>query len=449
MSGKTLVEETAAGPAGEDENRSISGPQGDTASKYRDGPPCPECDSITRVHPRLGSYCPTCRDAKEDAPERPVLVRLSDVDAEQVEWLASPYIPIGKLTLLMGDPGLGKTWIALWMAARISRGEEALPGSSAAAPGTVLYMSAEDGLADTIRPRLDAAGADPSKVVALTGKRSASDEEVAISLSDLASIEAAVIQERPRLIVVDPIQAFLGSGVDMHRANEVRPLLAGLARLAEEYGCAVLPVCHMRKSSADRAVYRGLGSIDFAAAARSILLVAEDRDDEDRRVLGHVKSNLAHQGESLGFKIGGDQARVEWLGPVDVDVEELLKPRKPKPQKTLAAEVFLTNALADGSRPAAWLIKHAPCSERTLKSAKKALGIETSREGFGGDGAWYWSLPATKGVKGGSLPSLCNQDDDQPGDSARLSKGVKGVTGPKSATTRSEDEVIFGAWGSA
>lgn len=418
-------------------------------SEYRDGPECHKCGGITREHPTLGIDCPSCREENEVAPERPVLVRLSDVDAEHVEWLAHPYIPIGKLTLLQGDPGLGKTWIALWIAARISRGEEALPGASTMAPSTVLYMSAEDGLADTIRPRLDAAGADPSKVVALTGKRSASGEEVAISLTDLASIEAAVAQEQPRLIVVDPIQAFLGSAVDMHRANEVRPLLAGLARLAEEYECAVLAICHLRKSSADRAVYRGLGSIDFAAAARSILLVAEDRDDEDCRVLGHVKSNLAHQGESLGFKIGGEQAHVEWLGPVDVDVEELLKPRKAAPKKTLAAEVFLANALAGGPRPAAWLFEHAPCSARTLKSAKKALGIETSREGFGGDGGWYWSLPTPKGVGGGSLPSLCDQDDEQPGGSSSLSKGAKGVTGPKGVTTRSEDGVIFGAWGSA
>lgn len=183
----------------------------------------------------------------------------------------------------------------------------------------MIYLTAEDGLADTLRPRLDAAGADVSRVLALTGWQ-AGEKSGGIMLQDLDVLERTLERVHPVLVVVDPLQAYIGAGVDMHRANETRPVLAGLTALAERFGCAVLVVRHLTKAPTDRAVYRGLGSIDIAAVARSILLVGPDPDDETRvrRVVAHVKSSLAPAGPSVGLRDSRGQVPVgrHFRGPV-------------------------------------------------------------------------------------------------------------------------------------
>jgi RecA-family ATPase len=211
---------------------------------------------------------------------RPEVVCLADVEPEDVDWLWQPYIPKGKLTILEGDPGAGKTWLALQLAAIITKGDpfpDAADGCLRArrAPGTVVYLSAEDGLADTLRPRLDSAGADPSKVYALTGWTSIDPKTGEstcgnVTLQDIDMLRQTMRTYNTSLVVVDPLQAYLGSDIDMHRANAVRPVLAGLANLAEEFKTAVLLIRHLGKSQQDRSIYRGLGSIDFVAAARSV-----------------------------------------------------------------------------------------------------------------------------------------------------------------------------------
>ena len=339
---------------------------------------------------------------------RPVIVRLAEVEPEEVAWLWEPYIPLGKLTILEGDPGVGKTWLALQLAAIVSRGAP-FPGPDGVPkerrePANVVYLSAEDGLADTLRPRLDKAGADVSRVFALTGWEGVDPETGqkkagSITLAALDVIEAALRQVKPALVVVDPIQAYMGAGVDMHRANEVRPVLAGLAALAERYKCAALCIRHLGKSQQDRAIYRGLGSIDFAAAARSILLVGQHPEDERKRVLAQSKNSLAAKGASIAFELREDG--FFWCGVANVTAEALLAPAKSEEEKSAVDEAadFLREALADGPRPAKEVIKEAGSlgiNEKSLRRAmdmgKVPVGKRRINTGTRGSGFWEWYL---------------------------------------------------------
>jgi len=335
----------------------------------------------------------------------PILVRMADVEPEKVEFLWPPYLPKGKLALLEGDPGLGKTYLALALAAAISRGLP-LPGTdgglgAGCAPANVLYLTAEDGLGDTLRPRLDAAGADPERVFVLDGMRGVDGKTAAVTLADLDVLELAAVKVQPVLVVVDPIQGYLGAATDMHRANEVRPLLTGIARLGERFGFAAVAIRHLRKSSTDRAVHRGLGSIDFAAAARSILLIGEDPENEERRILAHAKSNLAKGGPSLAFEIA--DGRFRWAGSSELRADDLLAPRDEAgraPRKD--AEAFLREVLASGPVAARQVQKQARengIAERTLSRAKADLRVVVERIGsFGSGGAWHWRLPKPASV---------------------------------------------------
>ena len=333
-----------------------------------------------------------------------LITRLSDVEPQDVAWLWHPYIPLGKLTLLEGDPGLGKTFISLTLAAAITRGWPLLSQTGAPGddlePADVLYMSAEDGLADTLRPRLDAADADVSRVHALTGFQVGEGDEAimgAVNLGDIPVLEQALEQTKAKLVIIDPLQAFLGAGVDMHRANEVRPLLSALGNLAEKYSCAVVCIRHLNKAVGGKALYAGLGSIDFAAAARSVLQVGEH---EGERLLAHVKSSLAPQGKSIRYELR--DGSLYWLGISDVTAEELRVPQKVEAEgSTLEAAVtFLQDFLDNGPQPANITFKAAKqegISERTLKRAKSQLEVKSQRASAGnaGEGQWLWSLPSS------------------------------------------------------
>lgn len=338
----------------------------------------------------------------------PVVVRLADVEPEAVDWLWYPYIPRGKLTLLEGDPSAGKTWLALTIAAIVSRGwpwpdvEDGIPRSGHE-PEAVLYMTAEDGIADTIRPRLDAAGADVSRVYCLTASRDADGAEHSVTLRDVDVLDAALSENKPALLAVDPLQAYLGADVDMHRANEVRPVLAAFARLAERHGCAVLCIRHLSKARAERALYRGLGSIDFAAAARSVLLAARDPEHDNRRAVVHLKSSCAPEGGSIGYLI--EAGRLQWTGKSDLTAAAANAPEADDEERSAIADAvdYLRAALAEGSRAAKQLqrdAREAGISERTLWRAKRALGVRARRQV--GGGAWVWDPP--------TLPSLPHSD---------------------------------------
>lgn len=323
-----------------------------------------------------------------------VVTQLADIAPEEVRWLWHPYIPLGKFTLLEGDPGLGKTYLMLAVAAAITRGyclpdqrgRVAEPHGQA---GRVLYLTAEDGLADTIRPRAEQAGADLHKLLVVEGWTAGGEMEP-FSFAQLALLGEVIRDLHIQLVIIDPIQAFLGADVDMHRSNETRPLLAQLGRIAALHHCAILAIRHMTKGTG-KALYRGLGSIDFTAAARSVLIIAESLEDAHKRVLAQSKNSLESTGSSLVFQITPDG--FVWCGTSKVSADELLgaQPHKHQHQRNAAAE-WLVQALRPGEAEVTILRAEAEAngiSFRTLERAKDRLHVLSFRKGE----RWYWKLP--------------------------------------------------------
>lgn len=317
------------------------------------------------------------------------LIRMSDIQPEEVQWLWYPYIPLGKLTVIQGDPGEGKTTFVLAMIAALTKGE-ALPEREPLDPVNILYQTAEDGLADTIRPRLDALGADCSRVLVID------ESKRELSLSD-ERIRQAMEETGAKLLVLDPLQAYLGAEVDMHRANEVRPILKRLGSVAEQMGCAVVLIRHLNKMQGQKSGHRGMGSVDFQAAARSVLLVGRTKEDPQLRIVVPDKSSLAPEGESIAFALDPEQG-FQWKGYCAYNAEELLGGSTKQVQtKTMQAEETLRNLL-DKPAPAEEILRRITAvgiSERTLMTAKKNLGILSEKRG----GQWFWRLPSGQGCK--------------------------------------------------
>ncbi|WP_270428661.1 AAA family ATPase [Faecalimonas umbilicata] len=252
-----------------------------------------------------------------DAREKPVpVMKMSEVEETVVQWLWYPFIPFGKVTLIQGNPGKGKTWLAMAIAAYCTNGKE-LPNALPIEPFNVLYQTAEDGIADTIKPRLAKCGADMTRV------RFINEDEKQLSMTD-DRIEKAIRQNNVRLMIMDPIQAYLGSNVDMNRANEIRPLFRHLSTIAERTGCAIVLIGHLNKSSGSQSDYRSLGSIDIAAAVRSILFVekVEKEKEQDIRVVYQQKDFLAKKENPVAFSLG--EEGLKWLGEYDISIEDLL-----------------------------------------------------------------------------------------------------------------------------
>lgn len=312
------------------------------------------------------------------------LLTMSDIPAEEVRWLWYPYLPRGKITIIQGDPGEGKTTFVLALAALLTQGLPVPGGAAGQPPMNIIYQTAEDGLADTVKPRLTALGADCSRVLVID------ESERELTLSD-RRLAQAVEGTGAGLLVLDPIQAYLGDGVDMHRANEVRPIFKRLGQLAERTGCAIVLVGHMNKMQGAKSAYRGLGSIDFRAAARSVLLVGRSRDDSDVRVVVHDKSSLAPEGASILFSLHSDTG-FSWRGFCDTTASELLSGTGPSATKTKQAEHLLLELLKDGEVASEELLKRSSAlgiSERTLKIAKQNQGVVSVRKGD----RWYTKLP--------------------------------------------------------
>lgn len=339
----------------------------------------------------------------------PVLVCMADVKAERLAWLWPGRIPLGKVTLLFGDPGLGKSFVTLDVAARVSSGM-AWPDvpHEAATAGRVILLSAEDDLGDTIRPRLDAAGADAGRIVALQGVEYRSENRKGyFNLArDLPALEQAIRRTQDvRLVIIDPISAYLG-GADSHNNAEIRGLLAPLADLAARHGAAVVGVTHLNKGMGGRALYRATGSLAFIAAARAGWLVTADADNPQRRLFLSAKSNLAQEPtglaytlESVGLPGLGPVGRVRWEPEaVTMMADDALAAgtENGEPAGVLQEAVaWLQGVLADGPVKAVDVKKRAAAdgiTARTLDRAKAVLKVEATRQGFGGP--WVWALPA-------------------------------------------------------
>ena len=307
----------------------------------------------------------------EDLEEIVPMIRMSDVEEVPVSFLWKPYIPFGKLTLLQGDAGNGKTYIAMQLCAACTN-RVPIPNMEAHEPFNVIYQTAEDGLGDTIKPRLEEAGADLTKVLVIDEK-----DDDPLTLAD-ERIERAIRQNGARLLIIDPIQAFLGEAVDMNRANEVRPILRKIGDVAQRTGCAVVLIGHLNKASGQQSSYRGLGSVDFTAGVRSVLVVGKTKDDPNLRAMVHDKSSLAPAGPSIAF-ILGDEEGFRWVGEYEISADELLSGiEKKRESKTQEAKDLICQLLAGGKEAFSEEIDRAAIekgiSARTVRDAKKELG---------------------------------------------------------------------------
>lgn len=312
------------------------------------------------------------------------LIQMSQVEVEQIQWVWYPYIPYGKITVVQGDPGEGKTTFVLALIALLTKGEPLPEKENCAAPINVIYQTAEDGLADTIKPRLLSVGADCERVLVID------ENEMELTLSD-ERLEQAIKKTDAKVIVLDPIQAYLGGDVDMHRANEIRPIMKRLALLAERTGCAVILIGHMNKMGGAKSAYRGLGSIDIRAAVRSVLVVGRVRDEPTLRIVAHDKSNLAPEEKSIAFALDPDTG-FAWKGYCETTVDELLCGNGSLLNKTAQAENLLRDLLSDdemASEEITALAKEMGISNRTLKIAKQNLGVKSIRK----DNKWYSTFP--------------------------------------------------------
>ena len=314
------------------------------------------------------------------------IIRMSEVDTQTVEWLWKPYIPFGKVTIIQGNPGEGKTTLALCLCAACTN-RKPFPLMPEHEPFNVIYQTAEDGLGDTVKPRLMEAEADLDRVLVID------ESKQELSLSD-ERIEKAIRQNGARLIILDPIQAYVGEKTDMNKANEIRPIFRRLAEVAERTACAVILIGHLNKAAGGQSAYRGLGSIDFRAAARSVLLIGRVKREPNIRVIVHDKSSLAPEGKPMAFCLDPETG-FEWVGEYDITADELLSGAGGNTAtKTEQAETLILDLLADENEMTSEEVMKAAAevgiSERTLKTARRNLEtrIEVKRRG----NQWYYRL---------------------------------------------------------
>lgn len=307
----------------------------------------------------------------------------SSVTQHKIEWLWYPYIPYGKLTILQGDPGEGKSTFILNIAALVTRGRPMPDGYRTREAQRVVYQSAEDKIADTVKPRLVAAGADCDMVAYIV------DEDYPLTLED-NRIEQVLQQTGARLFILDPLQGYLSQDSDMTNAGRMRSQLKRLVDIAAKYQCAVVIVGHMNKSSREKNLYRGLGSIDIAAIARSVLMISRDKEDPSVRYMFPVKSSLAPEGAVIAFSFNR-QNGIRWLGQRELDKNVVDSCNLADSKKMLAIRI-IQDVLYEHDVLSAEIIrklKIMDISERTISTAKKSLGIVSYRK----DGVWYWRLP--------------------------------------------------------
>ena len=361
-----------ADKAGEDACKRLAGLLPDTVSVTRIQPCMKDWNDVLvhRAEIPNRNYFKSIVLKEPSKPETVKIIRMSDVELTPVDWLWKPYLPFGKLSVLQGNPGEGKTYFAMHLAAACTNGK-LLPNMERMEPFNVIYQTAEDGPGDTVKPRLIEAGADLDRVLVID------DSDVQLTLSD-ERIEKAIIENNARLVIIDPIQAYLGADVDMNRANEVRPIFMRLGQVAQRTGCAILLIGHLNKAAGMQSLQRGLGSIDIAAAVRSVMFIGKLKHDPTMRILTHEKSSLAPPGVSLAFSLG-DEGGFRWVGEYDITADEMLSGIEPQREtKIQQAKDLICALLAGGKQMLSEDIDKAALERgipgRTVRDAKRELG---------------------------------------------------------------------------
>ena len=322
--------------------------------------------------------------------EAPKNKRFSNITKTEIEWLWYPYIPFGKISVLQGDPGCGKSLLMMDIIAKVTRGEP-LPDGRVHNPINVIYQCSEDGIEDTIKPRLERAGADCERVSCIN------EDIITLTLDD-EMIRHAIIDLQVKLLVIDPFQAYIGDSV-LSSATGMRRVMKKLGVWATAFNCAVILVGHLNKRLSQKELYRGLGSVDIMALARSVLQIdCSDKDDQIRH-LTHVKSSLASPGRKLAFRVDSEGV-LHWINDCEVENENDPKYLERYVEadtdnigaKSETAVRIMINMLSSGPKKASEIImsiQKQGISERTIKNAKKMIGIVSIRKMK----TWYWSLP--------------------------------------------------------
>lgn len=309
------------------------------------------------------------------------IISLDNIESREVEWLWKPYIPLGKLTIIEGDPGSGKTMLALRLASQLSKGV-ALPFvEEHKEPMNIIYQTVEDAYDDTIKPRLEKMYGNYANIHFID------ESKDFLCMSD-ERIEEAIIRTNAKLLVLDPVQSYLGANVNINSANEVRSALNNLVEIAKRTGCAIILISHLNKKNSSKAIGRHIGTMDLTATARSVLLVGDIKDQDGMRAMAHVKSSLCKKGKTLQFEIT-DNGFI-WHGESDLSEEEILAGVALKTKKQIAMD-FIEEMLVDGPRTPEDIYskgKQYNISKRTIDEAKKVLDVKSVRIGNG----WYWQI---------------------------------------------------------
>jgi AAA domain len=336
------------------------------------------------------------------------VVSIREVQPRKINWLWFPYLAQGMLHILNGDAYAGKTFIAMALSAGITLGRLPLT-SEPCTPGNVLYLQEENPVHEVMRPRYDSLGGDLDRFLLIRGSiwnDGEKDHRQRISLSDVDLLEEAFERYQPRLLVIDPFQGYIGAGVDMYRANEIRPIMEGLGRLAERYQTAVLLMRHFTKGSVGtKAMHRGMGSVDFTNVARSELFAGilpdEDgvvpRGGSGPRALVHGASNIGPIGESLEYRIGDDGV-FGWTGKLDLNLDQLMNPEIPQDGESRGALKEACEWLKDyltpnsrNSKEVEKAAKQGDIAQKTLQRAKFVLQVKSRKTSVAG--GWIWFLP--------------------------------------------------------